>query len=83
MSQLQNTNIRFNDEGQELTVKIQLRYEDLEVFELPESCSKCPVGFQKHNCGRKVPFDNESYIRRPATCKLKLIRTNIELDQNI
>ena len=82
MSQLQNTNIRFNDEGQELTVKIQLRYEDLEVFELPESCSKCPVGFHQYDCGRKVPFDSDSYKCRPDTCKLKLIKPQIEFEPN-
>lgn len=58
----------FNDIGEKIT--IQLKYEDLEVSELPESCMHCPVGFMTHNCGRKVPLTEE----RPDSCKLKLIK---------
>ena len=67
-------NVRFNDIGQEITVKIQLNYKDLEVFEFPASCSKCPCGFSaKADCGRNVPFESEDYKTRPKTCKLKKI----------
>jgi hypothetical protein len=67
-------NVKFNDIGQEITVKIQLEYKDLEVFEFPANCSKCPVGFcVGKNCGRNVPFADEDYKIRPKTCKLKKI----------
>lgn len=64
--------IRYNDIGQEMTIKIQLRFEDLEVFEFPESCYSCPCGFSTStDCGRNVPFEKEDYMKRPKTCKLK------------
>lgn len=59
----------FNDVGEKIT--IQLRYEDLEVSELPESCNSCPIGFRKHNCGCKFPIG----AGRPETCKLKLVNS--------
>ena len=58
----------FNDIGEKVT--IQLKYEDLEISKLPESCMECPVGFMSHNCGRKVPLTEE----RPDSCKLKVIQ---------
>lgn len=58
----------FNDIGEKIT--IQLKYEDLEVSKLPESCLHCPVGFMSHDCGRKVPLTDE----RPDSCKLKLVK---------
>lgn len=70
--------IRYNDIGQEMTIKIQLRYEDLEVFEFPESCYNCPCAFSiLTNCGRNVPFKKEDYMKRPKTCKLKKVDSAI------
>ena len=67
-------NIRFNNEGQKITVEIQLKYTDLEVFEFPANCSRCPIGFSMYkDCGRNVPFADEDYKTRPKTCKLKMI----------
>lgn len=73
--------VNYNDKGQEITIKIQLKYEDLEVLELPQSCSKCPVGFS-HNadCGRNVPFEAKDYKVRPRTCKLKRINLSDYFD---
>lgn len=67
--------IEYNDVGQKLTIEIQLKYKDLETFELPECCVECPVGFSCNiECGRNVPFVNEDYKTRPNTCKLKEIK---------
>ena len=64
-------NVVFNEIGQELTMNVQLTYDKLEVFEFPASCDRCPCGFSVHNdCGRNVPFKEEDYQKRPATCKL-------------
>lgn len=60
----------FNKEGEEISVKIQLKYSDLEVTKLPESCCCCPVGFMDHSCGRRVPLDHKF---RSPNCKLKLV----------
>lgn len=60
----------FNKEGEEISVKIQLRYSDLEVTKLPERCSCCPVGFMDHDCGRRIPLDDKF---RSPNCKLKLV----------
>lgn len=65
--------VRYNDTGQVVTIQLQCRYEDLEVVEYPESCVKCPVGFQNKNCGRNFPFALEDYERRPATCRLRKV----------
>ena len=66
--------IKFNEIGQEMVIKAQLKYEDLRVFELPACCSKCPVSFStKAKCGRNIPFKEEDYERRPKTCKLEKI----------
>lgn len=68
-------NIMYNGKGQELTLTIQLRYEDLAVFEYPPSCAQCPCGFSAHqDCGCNTPFKEEDYHKRPSTCKLKLIK---------
>lgn len=61
---------KFNDTGEEMTITIQLKYDDMEVFEFPESCYHCPVGFMNRGCGREVPL---TYNGRPATCKLKKV----------
>lgn len=67
-------NVVFNEVGQKLTMNVQLTYDKLEVFEFPASCDRCPCGFSTHNdCGRNVPFKEEDYQKRPATCKLKQI----------
>ena len=72
-----NTEIKkeFNDIGEKITITttIQLKYEDLTISEFPESCSKCPVGFMKYDCGREYPL---SYTGRPKSCKL--MRYNLD-----
>lgn len=59
---------KFNDIGEVIT--IQLKYEDMEVSQYPESCYECPFGFMKHGCGREVPLMANG---RPKTCKLRLV----------
>lgn len=73
-----NKSIEYNYVGPCLTISttIQLKYEDYEVFELPTSCTSCPVGFCSTSCGRNVPLKTEDYRSRPETCKLK--KVNIE-----
>lgn len=73
-----NKNVEYNYVGPCLTISttIQLKYEDYEIFELPTSCIRCPVGFYSTSCGRNVPFKTEDYRSRPETCKLK--KVNIE-----
>ena len=47
-------------------------YDKYTVFEYPQSCSSCPVGFMKGGkCGRNIPFTDVDYKQRPSTCKLK------------
>ena len=62
----------FNGIGEKITITttIQLKYEDLEISQLPESCSKCPTGFMMNGCGREVPLN---YNGRPDTCKLNQV----------
>ena len=60
-----------NDVGQKII--IQMKYEDLEVLKFPASCTGCPNGFMKYNCGRNYPMKAEDGLKRPSTCKLKLI----------
>jgi hypothetical protein len=58
----------------DVTFSITYPYDKFMVFEMPVSCLKCPVGFQKGcDCGRNVPFKEEDYTQRPATCKLKKV----------
>lgn len=66
--------VEHNDLGQLVTTQLQCYYKDLEVLEYPESCVKCPIGFQDKNCGRNIPFASEDYKRRPDTCKLRKIK---------
>lgn len=69
-----------NDIGPKLTIEIQLRYEDLLTLKLPESCTRCPIGFaMKSNgdCGRNHPLELEDYTERPDTCKLKQLKINL------
>lgn len=57
-----------------LSIDIELQFEDLKVFEFPKNCASCPIGFSATNkCGRNTPFLPEDYITRPKTCKLQLI----------
>lgn len=67
----------FNDIGEKITVTttIQLKYKDLEVSQLPESCYQCPVGFMKNDCGRETPLTCNG---RAKTCKLKTISIHKE-----
>ena len=62
----------FNNIGEKITITttIQLKYEDMEISQLPESCYKCPVGFMINDCGRKVPLTCNG---KPNTCKLKQV----------
>ena len=62
----------FNDMGEKITITttIQLKYEDMEVSQIPESCGKCPIGFMCRDCGREFPLTSNG---RPNTCKLKEI----------
>lgn len=62
----------FNNIGEKITITAQLKYEDLEVYELPESCHQCPVGFMSHGCGREIPLTPKGK-GRPSTCKLKKV----------
>lgn len=61
--------VKNNDIGQYAI--IQCKYEDLEVFEYPQSCVHCPFGYMKQDCG--CPKDFINLIERPDTCKLKLV----------
>lgn len=63
---------KFNDIGEVIT--IQLKYEDMEVSQFPESCYKCPIGFMRRGCGREVPLTSDG---RPDTCKLKEVDIGI------
>ena len=63
----------FNDIGEKITITIQLKYEDMEVSQFPESCYKCPVGFMTNgcvDCGRETPLTSSG---RSKNCKLKQI----------
>ena len=60
----------FNDIGEVITVTIQLKYENMEISKLPESCYTCPVGFMMCGCGREVPLTSDG---RPKACKLKQV----------
>ena len=59
----------FNVIGEKIT--IQLKYADMEVSKLPESCYKCPIGFMSKDCGREYPLTVNG---RPETCKLKQVK---------
>lgn len=74
------TTIDHNEIGPKITIEIQLRYADFLTFKLPESCTRCPIGFNtKSNgdCGRNVPWELEDYTKRPDTCKLKQLKVNL------
>lgn len=60
----------FNNIGEKVTIQIQLKYDDMEVSKLPESCYQCPVGFMYRGCGREKVLACDG---RPKTCKLKLV----------
>ena len=70
-----NISVRYNNEGQEITITLQTHYKDLECFKFPESCVKCPVGFSANSiqCGRNPSLTKEDFVRRPNTCRLKKI----------
>lgn len=75
-------NVEYNRIGHKMTIEVQLKYEDLKTFTLPECCVKCPVGFMQYaGCGRNVPFADEDYKTRPNTCKLKKIEISDLLNQ--
>ena len=66
----------YTHKGARLNIEFTMDYpyDEFMVFEMPVSCLKCPVGFQHDGkCGRNVPFKEEDYIQRPATCKLKKV----------
>lgn len=56
-----------------LTLELILPYEDGQCIVLPQCCSKCPMGYQKEGCGRAVPFNEDSYIKRPVECYLEQV----------
>ena len=58
----------FNDIGEKIT--IQLKYEDMEVSQLPKTCYECSVRFMCKGCGREVPLTSDG---RPKACKLKQV----------
>ena len=69
-----------------LTLEFLLPYEDGQCVVLPQCCSKCPMGYQKEGCGRAIPFNEDSYKKRPAGCYLEqvtieeLLRKSLGLD---
>ena len=61
--------------GQKVTLNLELTlpYKDGQCVVLPQCCSKCPMGYQKEGCGRAIPFNEDSYIKRPAECYLESV----------
>lgn len=74
--------------GQKITLNLEfiLPYEDGQCVVLPQCCSKCPIGYQKEGCGRAIPFNEDSYIKRPVECYLEqvtieaILRKHLGLD---
>lgn len=62
----------FNSTGEKITIttEIQLKYQDLQITELPKACYACPVGYMDHDCGRRIPLDKDG---RSPKCKLNLV----------
>ena len=56
-----------------LTLELVLPYKDGQCVVLPECCSKCPMGYQKEGCGRAIPFNEDSYNKRPVRCYLEQV----------
>ena len=56
-----------------LTLEFLLPYEDGQCVVLPQCCSKCPMGYQKEGCGRAIPFNEDSYNKRPVGCYLEQV----------
>ncbi|MBO5425306.1 MAG: hypothetical protein J6A25_07315 [Lachnospiraceae bacterium] len=83
-----NLIVERTEDGQKvsLTLEFLLPYEDGQCVVLPQCCSKCPFGFQKEGCGRAIPFNMDSYIKRPAECYLEqvtieeILRKSLGLD---
>ena len=51
----------YTDRGAKLDISFSITYpyDKYIVFEFPQSCSACPVGFSSNGeCGRNVPFTN-------------------------
>lgn len=73
--QKSDINVRsgYDNNGAFLKLEVHIPYSDLKTFRFPKSCTKCPVGFMDHGCGRNVPFEDEDFTKRPATCKLEQI----------
>lgn len=67
-----NNKREFNSIGEKVTItmEVQLDYRDLQITELPKACYACPVGYMDHDCGRRVPMDEDG---RSPNCKLKLV----------
>lgn len=64
----------YTDRGATLDISFSITYpyDKYMVFEFPQSCSACPIGFSNNGeCGRNIPFTDDDYKQRPATCKLK------------
>ena len=74
--------------GQKVSVTLEflLPYEDGQCVVLPKCCSKCPTGYQKEGCGRAIPFNEDSYKKRPIGCYLEqvtieeILRKSLGLD---
>lgn len=77
-----NIGPRLHMQSESINIELQLKYEDLTVFEYPKSCTSCPCGFTScGDCGRNVPFAPEDSHNRPVTCKLKLADMSFVLNQ--
>ena len=57
--------------GSMVTINIVIPYSQLQTFQMPESCNRCPCGYSDNDCGRNVPFTDRDYEHRPDTCKLQ------------
>ena len=81
-----NADAKLTVEKVSLTLEFLLPYEDGQCVVLPECCSKCPFGYQKEVCGRAIPFDEDSYKKRPAECYLEqvtieeILRKSLRID---
>ena len=66
---IDNTKIAYGHNLVGPTATIQLVYNDMGDFEIPESCHKCPFGFMTScDCGRETPLTS---IGRSPNCKLE------------
>ena len=80
--------IERTEAGQKVALNLEfiLPYKDGKCVVLPECCSKCPCGYHKEGCGRVIPFNEDSYRKRPAECYLEqvtieeILRNSLGLD---